>query len=259
VRRAGGTALLATLLVVVTALPAFADADEVPYRQLARPDLEVFLEVGATDAQVQAVVDRVRDLDGVRRYAVLSRRNAYQELGRTFGPDSGIVRATSAGDLPPSVRVQVAPRRASDVRRRLARMRGVETVATARMLEENLRLLEDLNDICGRGDESLEVFMAVDEHLGAVRAALDGDPGVVRYRFVDHATAYAEFQRRFREDQDLVQSIDPADLPESFRVVLRDAALSEPMDATLSTMGGVEFVHRATEACSALRATGLVP
>jgi len=48
------------LLVAVTALPAFGVAEEVPSPDLERPDLEVSMQVDATDAQVRRVVERVR-------------------------------------------------------------------------------------------------------------------------------------------------------------------------------------------------------
>jgi hypothetical protein len=67
------------LLVAVTALPAFGAAEEVPYPDLERPDLEVSMQVDATDAQVRRVVERVGRADGARRHRRASCRRSVGE------------------------------------------------------------------------------------------------------------------------------------------------------------------------------------
>ena len=95
--------------------------------------------------------------------------------------------------------------------------------------------------------------------VDGVRGLLDDEHGVTRYRFVDRATAYAEFQRRYREDEELVNSIDPADFQESFRVQATDRAAAGVLGARLEAMTGVDGVAYPGDACDGLRATGVVP
>ena len=67
-----------------------------------------------------------------------------------------------------------------------------------------------------------EIFLAPEataEQVAAVRAVLTAPPGVDWFSYLSHAGAYQEFTRRFGRDQpDLVKTVSPADLPESFRV-----------------------------------------
>ena len=72
-----------------------------------------------------------------------------------------------------------------------------------------------------KGGVTLEIFMNVDATDAAdrgCRRALDDDPNVKSFRYLDKDAAYEEFQRIFRRNPDLVASITAADLPASFRV-----------------------------------------
>lgn len=73
-----------------------------------------------------------------------------------------------------------------------------------------------------RGGVELSVFMNSDATPGqidAVRRTLEQMPEVRRFAFVDQEAAFAEFQRMFAGQPDLVESIKAQDLPPSFRVV----------------------------------------
>ena len=72
-----------------------------------------------------------------------------------------------------------------------------------------------------KGGVTLEIFMnvdATDQQIEDVDAALDDDPNVKSFRFLDKDAAYEEFKRIFRRNPDLVNSITAADLPPSYRV-----------------------------------------
>ena len=60
--------------------------------------------------------------------------------------------------------------------------------------------------------------------------------GIDDYEFVDRAATYAEFRRLFADQPDFVDAIDPADLPESFRI---DGEVTAADVAALETLPGV--------------------
>ena len=107
---------------------------------------------------------------------------------------------------------------------------------------------------------TLEIFMnvnATDQQIDSVKSALDDDPNVARYRYLDKDAAYREFQRIFRSKPDLLNSITAADLPVSFRVAPKpgDIAiddLTKTLQGQYTTQPGVEDVTTPGEALADL-------
>jgi cell division transport system permease protein len=109
------------------------------------------------------------------------------------------------------------------------------------------------------GGVTLEIFMTVmatEQQVQAVQSQLDGDKGpkgnVKSYRHLTKDDAYKEFKRIFRRNPDLVASIRPQDLPESFRVVPKKAELTETIKDQFETVQGVESVETPGEALKGL-------
>ena len=63
---------------------------------------------------------------------------------------------------------------------------------------------------------------------------------VKSYRHLSKDDAFEEFKRIFRRNPDLVSSIRPQDLPESFRVVPKKAELTETVKDEFETVQGVD-------------------
>lgn len=76
---------------------------------------------------------------------------------------------------------------------------------------------------------------ATPAQIQGVRDQLSG-LGIDSYEFVDRAATYAEFRRLFADQPDFVDAIDPADLPESFRI---DGEVDAAVVAALETLPGV--------------------
>lgn len=79
-----------------------------------------------------------------------------------------------------------------------------------------------------KGNVAFEIFMnvdATDAQIAEVRQALDGDPDVKKSVFLDKQAAYEEFKKLFANEPALVQNVDAASLPTSFRVTLTKAEL----------------------------------
>jgi hypothetical protein len=76
--------------------------------------------------------------------------------------------------------------------------------------------------------------------VDAVRDFLLRSAEVRRFAYVDKATAYEDFKRRFRDRPDLVNSIDASALPATFRIIARDCATRPQLIQSLNTLAGVD-------------------
>ncbi|MET0921106.1 MAG: permease-like cell division protein FtsX [Acidimicrobiia bacterium] len=94
-------------------------------------------------------------------------------------------------------------------------------------------------------DVELEVFLSVNatsDWVGAVHVFLETSPEVARFAFVDRDAAWNEFSRIFTCNPDLVSSITPTDLPQSFRII-PTAGGRTSLSSALRAMPEVESVE----------------
>jgi FtsX extracellular domain len=101
------------------------------------------------------------------------------------------------------------------------------------------------------GEADITVFMqtaqsypeqqgASEAQINAVRRLIRRSGDVRSFAFVDRAAAYREFQKTFRDQPDLVNSVDRSSLPVSFRVVLRRCDAQADLIALLGQQPGVD-------------------
>jgi len=120
-----------------------------------------------------------------------------------------------------------------------SRLPGVDKVGVIKTKEEVRRTRAGAVALTAAPTRTFEVFMNVQTTPGevaAVRAAIEGRPGVVGFEYLDKPAAYQEFKRIFRNDPDLKTAAGqdspvtrfPAD--QSVRAVGAEAALAR-MDA----------------------------
>jgi cell division transport system permease protein len=111
-----------------------------------------------------------------------------------------------------------------------------------------------LNTLVNHGTErwkngvELEIFMKVDAsdaQVAAVQRQLANDPEVRDYRYLTKDDALAEFKRLFRDQPDLVNSVDAASLPSSFRVAPTEAELTQTVADRFQSQPGVDEVKTA--------------
>ena len=72
-----------------------------------------------------------------------------------------------------------------------------------------------------RSDVQMFVYMnpgATAEQIDSVNKNLESNPQVESVKFLDKEKTYAEFKRLFADQPDFVESINPEELPQSFRV-----------------------------------------
>jgi cell division transport system permease protein len=141
---------------------------------------------------------------------------------------------------------------------------GIATVAVSLALFGGILMLSKWVDHGTekiKGGVTLEIFMntnpnATQRQVDAVRNQLDAAKGpkgdVKSYRFLNHQDAFDEFKRIFRRNPDLVSSIRPQDLPESFRVVPKRAELTDTVKKEFETVQGVGEVTTPGEALKGL-------
>ena len=103
-----------------------------------------------------------------------------------------------------------------------------------------------------RSDVDLFGYMntaATAEQIKAMEKTLDSSPQVGEFDFYDSARSYDEFKRLFRDQPDLVNTIKPEDLPQSFRIKPKstDAEIVSSLGDELEAKEGVLRVEYAAE------------
>jgi cell division transport system permease protein len=130
---------------------------------------------------------------------------------------------------------------------------GIITVAISLFLFGGILLVQSTVD---HGTQQwkhgieLEIFMKVDappSAVQAVRAQLQSDPSVKSYRYLNKDDAYAIFKKEFSDQQALVESTKPADLPESFRVAPTKAQLTQVLADKYTGQPSVDTVITAEQ------------
>ena len=96
-----------------------------------------------------------------------------------------------------------------------------------------------------KGGVKFEIFMNVDatqQQIQGVEKELKNSPDIKSFTFLTKQDAYKEFQRLFRDQPDLVNSVDPNALPTSFRVSPKKAEQTEVLAKQYQTLPGVDQV-----------------
>ena len=94
----------------------------------------------------------------------------------------------------------------------------------------------------------LEIFMNVDAteaQIAAVQRQLVNDPEVRDFKYLTKDDALTEFRRLFKDQPDLVNSVDAAALPSSFRVAPVKAELTKTVADRFQSQPGVDEVKTA--------------
>lgn len=136
----------------------------------------------------------------------------------------------------------------------LMTLAGILTVTVSLLLFGGILLFQTWVD---HGTEQwkhgveFEVFMVVDpteQQLDGVSEELESDPRVREYFTLTKDDAYAEFERLFRDQPDLVEATSPDALPPSFRVAPEQVEDTEDLKVKYATFAGVDSVATPQEA-----------
>ena len=216
-------------------------------------DLEVFMEVDASGAEVAAVEQAIRTTPDVRGFLHLDKARAYAEFKRIFAGQKDLLESMEPADLPESFRLDVVDGHKEDVKRTLQSLPGVRSIKSpgSSFRLPSARDIEQARKACAR--QRYDVFMnvgATTEQLGAARSAIDADHDVELLHVIDPATA---LQRLRKWQPDLVDdgSVTARDLPTTFEVRLKSEHVSAVI-ARLRSLDGVEEVQNSARASCAL-------
>lgn len=105
-----------------------------------------------------------------------------------------------------------------------------------------------------KGGVKFEIYMNVDaskNQIEEVKKALEDSADVKSFTFLSKADAYEEFKKFFRDEPDLVNSIDASALPASFRVAPKQAEETTQLSGQFQTLSGVDDVAEPGEALQA--------
>jgi cell division protein FtsX len=81
----------------------------------------------------------------------------------------------------------------------------------------------------------------------AIEQRLRELPGVLGVAFIDQQAAFEEFERLFAEQPELLDAVEPGQLPPSFRVEVDDPARVADVEAAAESLDGVGQVVLPTE------------
>ena len=111
-----------------------------------------------------------------------------------------------------------------------------------------------------RGDIEFIVFMRPDvteEQRASLRRDLEASPDVKRIEYIDQDQTYADFQRIFKNEPQLLNTVEPEALPTSFRVAPsnQDAKVVQALGDQFKDKPGVREVVFAFEVVQAIQET----
>ncbi|GIF98347.1 permease-like cell division protein FtsX [Catellatospora citrea] len=124
----------------------------------------------------------------------------------------------------------------------------ITMIVSLSMLGASLLMYMQVDEMKGHYYEQVEVSIYLEKaiepaQLDDIKAKLDADP-LVKQPYI-HETkemAYENFKEQFRDAPDLVNAIGADELPESFRVSLKDPQKFDQIEATYAGLPGVDTV-----------------
>jgi cell division protein FtsX len=242
----------AVLVAVLSACTGGASPDRKAeeVRSIRRPDIEVFMTLAATKADIRGVRNAIRRSRAVRHFAYLSQEDALRVFRRRFADQPDLIATTTAEALPVSFPIRLVDGKTSkEVADQLANRPGVDEVKTkidtSRLWEDIERLCESRREQSGPGD--VEVFLDVDataEETSAVRAVIEQAPTVRSFVFLSRDDALREFRRMFADRPKILRSTTADQLPTSFRM---DLTLGEPTTRLLEQLAQTPGVDEVRE------------
>jgi cell division protein FtsX len=217
--------------------PTEVAADALPS---ARSDLEVFMKVDASDAEIATVRRGIVSSGTVRRFAYVDQEAALAEFRRIYGRDPDLVRNVTASALPTSFRLVLEPHASPDVIRSLVENQpGVEAVSNP--IAKSIRAFDNFHD-----HANLQIFMSVDATDAQIRAILgllQRQPEIASITFYDKPAALAAFRRAYRNEPQLVHNVTANALPTSFRIVLRPHASAQQVRSIVQPLPGIDTIQ----------------
>ncbi|MER7362646.1 permease-like cell division protein FtsX [Nonomuraea wenchangensis] len=214
----------------------------------------------ATVEEIAAAEQAVRGLSQVEAAYTVDQQHAYDDFRADLALNQPMLDAVKVTDLPVSIRLTVkkeADRR--EVEKSLRALPGIggvaDNAATEAVLESRSEMRVSVF-LCGKGSplpscggERKPDGMVVKGGKAATQAQkialgklIEDMPGVQSVTFEDQQAAYDNFSREFASNKALLNATMVSDMPESFRVLLKQGSDWAAPVATLRRQPGVASV-----------------
>jgi cell division transport system permease protein len=123
----------------------------------------------------------------------------------------------------------------------------ITMIVSLTMLGASLLLYMQVEDMKTYYYQQVEVSIYLksdvnDEQRNAIKQQLESDPLVKSTLYESKEAAYENFKKMFRDAKDMVDSVGPSEMPESFRVSLKDPTQFEKIDEGYKGLPGVQSV-----------------
>lgn len=198
------------------------------------PTVSVYLEPLATPEQIQGVRDQLDTL-ALEPYEFLDRDAVYQEFQRLFADQPDFIGSVSMDQLPEAFRITAEV--SAEEFAGLETLPGVLRVEAGPECPEAYGTQDVVEDRCG--SPLTFVYLQLDataQQIDGIRDELTA-LGLEPYEYFDRDASYQEFQRLFADQPDLIDSVSPDQLPESFRITsettIEDIGLLETLPGVL--------------------------
>lgn len=218
----------------------------------------------ASAQQVKTIEDELRRLPQVDGVFFESQALAYENFKRSFTKNKALLNAVKVTDLPQSFRLKI--KKGGDrqqVRESLLGLAGIRDIVdraspnaqpTAGQLKWQISvfLCQQGTTLPGCMSGKNGVSKAVtNAQRQAIEALIGKTPEVEEYVYEDQATAYKNFQQAFKDNKTLTQATKVEDMPESFRIRLKENSKGADVANELKRQPGVAQV--VYQSCSADR------
>jgi cell division transport system permease protein len=123
----------------------------------------------------------------------------------------------------------------------------ITMIVSLTMLGASLLLYLQVEDMKTYYYQQVEVSIYLkgdinDEQRSAIKTQLEGDPLVQNTIYESKEAAYENFKKMFHDAKDMVDSVGPNEMPESFRVKLKDPTQFQKIDDGYKELPGVQSV-----------------
>ncbi len=173
----------------------------------------VWLDVGASEAEVAEVARWLDQNPAVERHHYLDAEETYAEFREYFADEPEILELVAPHQLPTSFRVFTSDPTALEDAKQFSSVQEVELP-----LGQRPAIVHD-------GPPGTIIWLEVpvsDTEVAEVARWLDENPLVDDYRYVDRDETYAEFREYFADEPEVIDLVEPDQLPTSFNVTTED-------------------------------------
>ncbi|MEV0386327.1 permease-like cell division protein FtsX [Nonomuraea sp. NPDC050643] len=221
-----------------------------------------------TTEQMTAIERMLRELPKVTTVTFVNEAEAYRDFRAAFAHNDSVLESVKGTDVPASFRVKLGKGGTpQEMQRAFGKPAGVLNVVNLTSYAAAQKTMGEWHlsaFVCQKGTTlpacggeqtrtkngdikaTREGAEATDDERAAIEALIKRTPEVDHYVFEDQETAYRNFQDSYKNNKSLLQAATVDDMPEAFRIKLKQDAAPEALAKELRDQTGVAqvFNHR---------------